>query len=657
MANITLQILENIAELTFDRPGSPANIFDRETLEELSQYLTQIASDSSLKGLVITSAKPNIFIAGADLHTLSKARDKELESLIQQGQDTFEQLANLTIPTVAAIHGACVGGGLELALACDWRVASDSGKTRLGLPETQLGILPAWGGSTRLPRLVGLPTALALILPGKLLKPIPALKKGLVDALAPRERLMSHAHTFLGKGKRCLPSRLHLHNPVSAKIIAHLALKNLHKKTRGLYPAPERALQVATRSLRVSHSQSLHNEREAILHLAPLPVTRNLIKLYFLNEKSRKLALPDGPPPAQIGTVAVIGAGVMGAGIAYWLSTKGHPLLLQDLNHQALAKGIQTIDKLYAEARKRHVFTAAEAQAGRDLIHPITPETSLHKCDLVIEAAVENLEIKQKIFADLSARTRPETLLATNTSALPIHELASHITAPGRLLGLHFFNPVPRMQLIEVIQTPSTSPATLATALAFTRSIGKLPVLVQDSPGFIVNRILLPYLLEAIKLFLKGASPRDLDTAMLDFGMPMGPLRLLDEVGLDVAAHVGRTLAKAFPDRVALPDELEILVKQGSLGKKSQRGFYLYQDGKSTTPNPDALALQQGNETPTADEISTRLIDLMSREAQLCLNEGIVASADDLNFAMTMATGFPPARPPLIAEKPNPSMP
>ena len=591
MPNITLHISNSLATLTFDRENSSANIFDRDTLHELDSHLDAIAADPAIESLLITSAKAKIFIAGADLNTLANAQGDELIDLIRLGQNTFQKLAQLAIPTVAAIHGACVGGGLELALACDWRVASDSKKTTLGLPETQLGIIPAWGGSTRLPALVGLPTALSIILPGKLLKPIPALKKGLVDALAPRERLISHALTFLKKGKRPEESHFSLHNPVSKKVIETKARRDLLEKTHGLYPAPERALQVVIDSIGIPLTDSFRHEQDAIRDLAPLPETRQLIKLYFLTEQSKKRTVTtdcirdtktqetknaSAPSQTPISDVAVIGAGVMGAGIAYWLATKGHRVLLQDINHDALAKGLGHIDQELAAAKKRHLLSAAEAQHARDLIQPILPDVSLKTCDLIIEAAVENLAIKQKIFADLSRRARPDALLATNTSALPIHELAPHIDKPERLLGLHFFNPVPRMKLVEVIHTPDTSAEVLNRALAFTQSIGKLPVLAKDSPGFIVNRILLPYLIEATELFLRGINPATIDQAMIDFGMPMGPLRLLDEVGLDVTTHVAGTLAAAFPDRVSVPEALKTLVEKGDLGKKSGAGFYLY---------------------------------------------------------------------------------
>ncbi|HEY1122482.1 MAG TPA: 3-hydroxyacyl-CoA dehydrogenase NAD-binding domain-containing protein, partial [Haloferula sp.] len=304
--------------------------------------------------------------------------------------------------------------------------------------------------------------------------------------------------------------------------------------------------------------------------------------------------------------------------------------------------GMKSISKSYDESRSRRILTPTAAARGMDRIHPSSTPVPLDRCDLVIEAAVERLEIKQKVFADLSARVRPDTILATNTSALPIHELAGAITHPERLVGLHFFNPVHRMTLVEVVRTASTSDETLATAVTFVRSLGKLPVVVRDAPGFLVNRILMPYLVEAAKIFERGGDPKAIDDAMLDFGMPMGPLRLLDEVGLDVSAHVARTLAEAFPDRMSVPNLLGKLIEQGHLGRKSGAGFYVY-DHHEASPNPAALALRTSDQ-PTPSDVATQLSHAMSNEARLCLNEGIAETADDIDLAMVLGTGYAPFR-------------
>lgn len=641
MSNIIKSTEDNVAILTFDRENSGANIFDRDVLLELDGHIAAIEQDGTVKGLLIDSAKRAIFIAGADIKTLFSAPKDELSKLLELGQRVFDRLAALKIPTVAAIHGACAGGGCELALACDWRVLSDSSATRIGLPETQLGILPAWGGSTRLPNMIGLPDALGLILAGKLLKASAAKHKGMADGVCPPEDLKEYAKTFLKRGKRKYDSHFLMHNKISVSMIRKKATENVMSKTRGLYPAALKALRVACEAVSCTHSESLLHERVAFLELVELPQTKRMIGLFFLNERFKKLK-PNDAEPAAIDTVATIGAGVMGSGIAYWLSTRGKRVILQDINDEAIAKGLAGIEKLYVNSVKKRVMSKVEANLGYDNINASAKRAPLQNCDMVIEAASEDLEIKKKIFADLSQRTAPNTILATNTSALPIHELAPVIEHPERLVGLHFFNPVHRMKLVEVVKTDTTSPETLASAMAFVQKIGKLPVVVKDSPGFLVNRILLPYLVEAGEMYTKGADPRELDNAMLDFGMPMGPMRLLDEVGLDVGIHVAETLAAAFPDRMKVPEILTKMVEKGLLGRKSGKGFYLYNGSGDPEPNPEVLAMRTGHEAP--EDIAGKLAKMMTDEAILCLDEGVAAAPEDIDFAMVMGTGYAPFR-------------
>ena len=641
MPHFHFQLNGTYGVLTFDREDSSANIFDRPALAELREKLDALSAHSELAGLIIRSAKPSIFIAGADLKVLSSLQGDELRDLIELGQATFQKLARLPYVTIAAIHGACVGGGCELALACDWRIASDASVTKIGLPETNLGILPAWGGTTRLPRLIGVTKALPIILGGKVLAAGAAKAKGLVDAVVPRENLEAHALTFLGRGKRIPKSFFHLHNPLSLAVIGTTARSALREKSRGLYPGPEAALNVALASSSGPIEQGFRREKEAILKLAARPETRQLLRLFFLQERAKKHRVV-AAEPRKIDRCAVIGAGVMGAGIAYWLSTRGHDVILRDLDDDALARSMKSIAKNYDESCSRRILTPTAAARGMDRIHPSAVPVPLTHCDLVVEAAVERLDIKQKVFADLSSRVRPDTILATNTSALPVHELSGVISHPDRLVGLHFFNPVHRMPLVEVVRTVTTSDETLATAVAFVRSLGKLPVVVRDAPGFLVNRILMPYLVEAATIFEHGGDPKAIDDAMLDFGMPMGPLRLLDEVGLDVAAHVARTLADAFPERMSVPDLLGKLIEQGHLGRKSGAGFYVY-DHHEASPNPAALSLRTGNQ-PTPSDVATQLSQAMSKEARLCLNEGIAETADDIDLAMVLGTGYAPFR-------------
>lgn len=644
-----LEMTENrVALILFDHPDKTANIFDGLTLYELDIALRAVEKLRP-RGLVFLSEKPSVFIAGADLEVLRDAVNgdgpDDLAALVERGQALFSRIAALGIPTVAAIHGACVGGGLELALACDRRIASDAKVTRIGLPETLLGILPAWGGSTRLPRLIGLPRALDLILSGKLLAPAHARKLGLIDEVLPREHLRNRALALLSEPVPVRSSHRLANHPLSAAVTAFFVRRNLRKKTRGHYPAVLEALEVVRRGASGDEAVSFARESAAFVRLAKTDAARNLMRIHFLQENAKRFRYDESIdskslPPVR--TTAVIGAGVMGSGIAQWLAAKGHPVILRDLDPNRVAAGMKSISGLFDEAVKKRILTRHEASRKLDLVFPSASPVPLHRCDLVVEAAVEDLEIKKKIFADLSANTTPGTILATNTSALPITDLgtAAGVDHPERLIGLHFFNPVSRMKLVEVVVTEVTSPETVEQTLAFVRSIGKLPVVVKDSPGFLVNRVLMPYLIEAGRMVDGGMDPAEIDEAMLDFGMPMGPLRLLDEVGLDVAAHVAATMAEAFGDRFLVPDVLTRLVAEGHLGRKSGSGFYEHLAGKKTSRFPG-----RDSATPIAPaEIAARLAGLMVTESERCLAEGIVASADEVDFAMILGTGFAPFR-------------
>ena len=633
--------IEGRAVLTFDQPGSSANILTEEALRELDDHLQELKDQPDLSGLIICSAKPTIFIAGADLKQLSAISEGALHELIELGQSVFERLAALPVPTVAAIHGACAGGGLELALACDWRVASDSRTTKIGLPETNLGIIPAWGGTTRLPRLIGLPRALGVILTGKLMCARTARHRGLVDAIAPKECLLAEATRLLADGKRSAPRWSFLHCRPAVAYIRRRTRTKILQKSRGLYPAPLTALQVACRGVRSSVAKSLRREREAIMDLAARPETRQLIRLFFLTERARKTR-PGQPRPEAIPQVAVVGAGVMGSGIAYWLSTRGVQVVLQDISDEALAKAMQRLEALYDRAVASRMLTRHERDRGWDRIVPVSKPVPLTHTKLVIEAATEDLPIKRRIFADLASRAGTETIFATNTSALPLQKLARNFPHPDRLVGMHFFNPVHRMRLVEIVRGEHTSGSALSIASSFVQQIGKLPVVVGDQPGFLVNRILMPYLMEAVDLFVRGGDPVAIDRAMLDFGMPMGPLRLLDEVGLDVAAHVAGTLSQAFPERMRTPPLIARMTDQGMLGRKSGAGFYLY-DQRGPRPNPQALWMQTGT-IGLPDDLGENLAQIMIQESLACLRDGVTTSEDELDLAMVLGTGFAPFR-------------
>jgi 3-hydroxyacyl-CoA dehydrogenase / enoyl-CoA hydratase / 3-hydroxybutyryl-CoA epimerase len=646
--NIKREITDaGVAVLIFDRPNSPANIFDQQTFAELNEHLTFLEQQPGIKGLVIRSAKPKIFIAGADLTEFGKDFSAEgIGAMIERGQKAFDRIEKLPFPTVAAIHGTALGGGLEISLACDYRVASLDPSTKLGLPETNLGILPGWGGSTRLPRLIALPEALDMILSGRQVVAKQALKMGLIDAVAYPERLFDLALKQLKEKrdrKKNLKFQIINRSPLSKVIISQAEKKTL-SKTHWHYPAPIKALRVVEAGLSASHEQSLANEKRGLIELAQGPVSENLVRIFFLQERSKKLELPTSQPIKPVKKALVIGAGLMGSGIAQWLSASGIKVILKDIKPEFVSKGVQNIAKIYRDAVKRKVFTEAEAKQGIDRILPVFEDIPLREIDLVIEAAVEKLELKQAIFKDLEAKLPQGTLLATNTSALSIDEIAQGLSHPENVVGIHFFNPVHRMQLVEIVKGAHTAPDILAKATEFVKQIRKLPVLAKDSPGFLVNRILIPGMVEAIRLFNEGYSLTTIDQVLLDFGMPMGPLRLTDEVGLDVAQHVSQDLSRRLSHIPETSDILGRMIAKGWMGRKSGTGFYVYQ-GKDERPNPQLNLFQPTPLTaPNVQLIKDRLVLVMINESARVLEEKVAESAADIDFGMIMGTGWAPFR-------------
>jgi 3-hydroxyacyl-CoA dehydrogenase/enoyl-CoA hydratase/3-hydroxybutyryl-CoA epimerase len=617
---------DGICILTFDRPESGANIFDVATMQDLREHVDAIENDSSIKGVIVTSAKKSIFIAGADLKTLLKqAQTGELRGFIAEGQKVFNRFAALKVKAVAAIHGACAGGGYEITLACDYRVASDDPATKIGLPETTLGLVPAWGGATRLPRLIGADAAAEVILKGKLYGATEALKIGLVDEVVPQEQLLAVTRKKLADGKRETPMK-------------QGAMTVGPPKSAG-NAAPGRAHEIIKRAADSSIEESLAMEVDAISELGATDATQNLIRNFFLADKYRKGSSKAAPD--KIMHAAVIGAGIMGSGIAQWLSSRGVSVILRDVDSAAIDRGLASIEKTYADAVKRGLMNEAKAKDGRARIVASTQPMPLRDVQIVIEAASEKLDVKKKIFAELAANTPETTILATNTSALPIGELAASTGSPGRVVGLHFFNPVSRMKLIEVVAGRQTSEEIRERALAFARQIGKLPVLVQDSPGFLVNRVLFPYLLDAAEMFRNGVSAEEIDGALLEWGMPMGPLRLIDEIGVDITVDIAATLEKAFGTRDRAPEILQKMLETKMLGRKSGGGFYKY-EGKQQTPNEAVQEWrQESGEKFGLENITNRLVYLMVNEAARCLEEKVVASPDDADYGMVLGTGFP----------------
>jgi 3-hydroxyacyl-CoA dehydrogenase / enoyl-CoA hydratase / 3-hydroxybutyryl-CoA epimerase len=644
------EVDNGICLLTFDRPESGANIFDAATLSDLDQQLDFIERENSLEGVVILSAKKSIFIAGADLKTLlHQAQTGEMRAFIAEGQRIFNRLAALKIPTCAAIHGACAGGGYEITLACDWRVASDDPATRIGLPETTLGLIPAWGGCTRLPRLIGTEKAAQVILKGKLYSAQEAKQLGLVDEIVSRDQLLDVAKKKIRKGKR--PSRSPLPQGGAdggaageGKISAPRAFGNL---------APPRAREIIHKNLPVD--QSLAAELDTIVELGETDATQNLIRNFFLAEKYKRGSSKQ--TPEKITYAAVIGAGVMGSGIAQWFSSRGVSVILRDVGTEELTRGLGNIEKTYADAVKRGIMTEEKAKEGRARIVASSAPIEMRDVQVVIEAASEKLEIKKQIFGDLAQKAPRAAMLATNTSALAISDLAAETKTPERVIGLHFFNPVSRMKLVEVVVGTETSDETIVGALGFVRQVAKLPVIVRDSPGFLVNRVLFPYLLEAAELFENGVSGQEIDDALLQWGMPMGPLRLIDEIGVDITVDIANTLEKAYGKRDRAPKILREMQSAKMLGRKSGGGFYRY-EGKSQTPNAEIekwrghlvagvgdpgrpVASRSLEPATTKNDLANRLMSLMVNEAARCLEENVVASPEDADYGMILGTGFP----------------
>src|SRR2546423_9362164 len=650
---IRREIADAICLLIFDRPESGANIFDAATLSDLDQQLDFIEEEESLQGVVILSAKKSIFIAGADLKTLLRqAQTGEMGAFIAEGQRIFNRLAALKIPTCAAIHGACAGGGYEITLACDWRMASDDPATRIGLPETTLGLIPAWGGCTRLLRLIGAEKAAEVILKGKLYSAAEALQLGLVDEVVAREKLLEAARKKLRDGKKPSPSPLPRGEAYGGA--ADEGKPSPPRRTSGNL-APARAREIIRKNLPLD--QSLAAELDTIVELGETDATQNLIRNFFLAEKYKRGSSKQ--TPEKITHAAVIGAGIMGSGIAQWLSSRGVSVILRDVGTDELTRGLANIEKTYADAVKRGIMTEEKAKEGRARIVASSAPIEMRDVQAVIEAASEKLEIKKQIFRDLAQKAPHAAMLATNTSALPISDLAAETKTPERVIGMHFFNPVSRMKLVEVVVGTETSDNTIGHALGFVRQIAKLPVIVRDSPGLLVNRVLFPYLLEAAELFENGTSAQEIDDSLLQWGMPMGPLRLIDEIGVDITVDIANTLENAYGKRDRVSKILREMQSAKLLGRKSGAGFYKY-EGKSQTPNAEIEKWRGANsvipsegegsrdeslkvtrrDSSTAlrsgrDDVANRLMFLMVNESARCLEENVVASPEDADYRMS----------------------
>jgi 3-hydroxyacyl-CoA dehydrogenase/enoyl-CoA hydratase/3-hydroxybutyryl-CoA epimerase len=646
---------DGVATLLFDLPERRANIFTREVLAELEALITDIGSRRDLRALVLGSGKSDIFIAGADVDEIAAVTDPRLaEEGSRYGHRLFGAWAALPFPTVAAIRGTCVGGGTELSLASTWIVASDRADLKIGLPEVQLGIVPGWGGCTRLPRRVGLVPALDLILTGKTIAGRRALAIGLADALLPDAGFPEHALAFvrerLTRPRRArkpgLRRALVEGNPIGRAVALAQARRQALAKTRGRYPAPLRALDVVAVGLADGEAAGFAAEAKALGELAVSPQAKNLIHVFRLIEASKKEG--EGAPPPPVRRPAVLGAGVMGGGIGALVAQKaGLPVRIKDVRAEALTTALGHAAELLGKQVKRRRLKPAEMRRKLALLQPTFEDRTLDGADFVIEAIVENLAVKQQVVGELGQRLAPDAIVASNTSSLSIDAIGERVPHRERVVGMHFFNPVDKMPLVEVVVGPRTSPAAARAVAAFARKLGKTPVTVRECPGFLVNRLLAFYSAEALWLLDEGYRVEEIDRAMLDWGMPMGPLRLADEVGLDVSAKVGHILHEAFGERLPFPPWLDRLSTSGRLGVKNGKGIYRYEGRKEAGVDPAVYAeLGVRSERRAADlvALAERMVLPMVNEAARCLDERIVDGPGPLDLALIFGTGFPPFR-------------
>lgn len=621
-----------IIHLGFSRQGSDVNTINDEVLDELEAIALSFQKEIDIRGLILYSAKNKGFVAGADVSHFSKfdTTEKAL-AFLQKGHQVFDELERLSFPTVAMIDGFCMGGGFELILACDYRIASDSNDTKLGLPEILLGIFPGWGGTVRLPKLIGGFNALTqFILTGRAYPARKAKKLGVIDDVVPKRQLKRAALWYINhKPAKKQASLIQKATDIGfiKKILAKIVSKQVSKKAiKSHYPAPYGAIDNWVSQKGFSR-QEKENEVNAISRLiAESDTSKNLIRAFFLREQMKKFAKNSDFKAKR---VHVIGAGTMGGDIAAWCALKGLDVTLQDRNMDAIGPAIKRAHRLF----KRKLKIPRLVQAAMDRLTPDVEGDGVKSADVIIEAIFENLEAKQTLFKTLEEKAKSDAILATNTSSIPLDEINKVLKSPERLLGIHFFNPVARMDLVEVVKGDITTDSLLEKANAFVGQIGKLPLPVKSSPGFLINRVLMPYLLECVALLDEGVLPQDIDYAAKQFGMMMGPVELADTVGLDVCLAVAKNLTEAFGG--AIPPKLEALVKDKQLGKKTNRGFYTYKNGKAQKEK-----VSNKNWQPIANRLILRMIS----EASQCLKEEVVSDSDLLDGGMIFATGFAPFR-------------
>jgi 3-hydroxyacyl-CoA dehydrogenase/enoyl-CoA hydratase/3-hydroxybutyryl-CoA epimerase len=651
-----------LALVFLEPPHRKMAVFDVPLLRDLQAALEELAKDGKLRGLVITGKEPLSFAAGADVETITRIKDPELASrFARSGQALFQRIHKFSrsgggrVLVVAAVGGPVPGGACEIALACDRIVLADHAKSRIGLPEVLLGIIPAWGGSQRMPRRIGVTAALGAILTGKLHAPRQALQMGLVDRLAPPEYLVRVA-SDIAAGRVSCPYRgvsglrkgLIDRNPLVAGLVERQARDRVMKETRGHYPAALAVIPLVVNAPRKSLEQGLADEAAAVRPIATGDVAASLLGLFLLSEEAKKSGnLPGGKKAAPIERAAVIGAGIMGGGIASLMAERGLEVRLRDLDRKQLDAAVVAHQAEIDKKRKRKQLARHEADAALDRLMATTEPRGFGRCQIALEAVAEKLEVKRAVFRELAAQMGDEAILATNTSSLSVDAIAEGLPNPSRVVGMHFFNPPRKMPLVEIVRGPRTSEEVVRRTARLALDLGKTPVITRDVAGFLVNRVLGPYLDEALRLVAAGVDPHAIDRALVAFGMPMGPCELVDEVGLDIAAHAGASLEQAYGERMRATQLLKPLIEAKELGKKTGKGIFTWRPGKAGKLEKDGVSrkLARGAQRPMgADDIVDRCVLAMANEAARCLAEQVVDGPRALDLATVFGTGFAPFR-------------
>ena len=653
----SLDVKDNgVAVITIDVPGESMNTLKDTFADEVGSLMSRLESNSDIKGVVFISGKPGSFIAGADINMINDCETAaDAESLARKGQAMFDRIEQLKVPVVAAINGSCLGGGLELAMACHVRVATDNSKTQLGLPEVQLGLLPGSGGTQRLPQLVGVQQGITMMLTGKQLRAKQAYKAGLVDEVVAEsillEAAMKHALKPKPKTKKAQlkgMSKLLEATSYGRNIIYKKAAEQAQKKSQGNYPAIDKIIDSVRVGVEKGREAGLDKEARSFGELAMTPESFQLRQIFFATTEMKKETGADGVKPAEIHRVGVLGGGLMGGGIAYVTAAKaGFPARIKDISHEGITHALHySYERLNKKVKRRHMRRAEMEHTMLSLSGSLD-YSGFERVDVVIEAVFEDLGLKQKMVADIEQHAKPETIFATNTSSLPITQIAAEAKRPENVIGLHYFSPVDKMPLAEIITHEGTSKETIATTVALAKKQGKTPIVVKDGAGFFVNRILAPYMNEAARLVLAGEPIEHVDKALLKFGFPVGPITLLDEVGIDVGAKVAAILRDELGERFEPPAAFDKLIDDDRKGKKNQKGFYQY--GKGVKGKPvDSSVYSLLNIEPKQQLEREKIAELcilpMLNEAAYCLQEGIIRSPRDGDIGSVFGIGFPPFR-------------